>query len=321
MQQNELLKWAKDALSMESEAILNLTHLLTLDFPEVIALILQSRGRVIITGIGKSAIIGQKIVATLNSTGTPSLFMHAAEAIHGDLGMVMADDVLICISKSGNSPEIKTLIPLLKRGRNKIVGIVGDINSFLAKNVDYILDTTVEKEACPNNLAPTTSTTAQLAMGDAIAVCLLKSKKFSSNDFAMFHPGGALGKRVYLTLKNLASDNFNPIVNTKDTLQDCIFAITKGRMGAVVVCDENKKPIGIITDGDLRRKLLSKDWNLQLTASDIMTKNPVLLEDITLAYEGAEILKKKRINHLILTSEGEFSGIVHIQDFIKEGIL
>lgn len=317
----DIFNSAKETLISEGNSILSLVNQLDMNFYQAVKLIENSTGRVVITGIGKSAIIGQKLVATLNSTGTPSLFMHAAEAIHGDLGMIQQNDVIICISKSGNSPEIKTLIPLLKRGQNKVIGIVGDMESFLAKNCNFPINTFVEREACPNNLAPTNSTTAQLAMGDALAICLLKAKKFSSKDFAIYHPGGSLGKRLYLTLGDMAKNNALPKISENADIKECILEISNARMGAVVVCDEFDAPIGIITDGDLRRTLLSSSNLENKLAKDIMTSYPVTIDYDQLAVEGLDILRGKTINHLIIVKESKYCGLVHIQDFIKEGLI
>jgi arabinose-5-phosphate isomerase len=321
LSEHDIFHTAKDTLISEGNSVLSLVNQIDRNFYNAIVEIINSSGRVVITGIGKSAIIGQKIVATLNSTGTPALFMHAAEAIHGDLGMIQRNDIIICISKSGSSPEIKTLIPLLKRSTNKIIGFVGDNNSFLAKNCHFPINTYVEKEACPNNLAPTNSTTAQLAMGDALAICLLKFKKFTPSDFANYHPGGALGKQLYLTLNEMAQQNAKPFVSQNTDLKSCIIRITDDRMGAAVVCNDKNYPIGIITDGDLRRALLD-GINLETTqAQDIMTKNPIVIESNKLAIEGLELLKSKKINHLILINENGYTGLIHIQDFIREGLI
>jgi len=316
----QILQIAKDTLLLESQSLLSLTEKLTPSFAEVTMAILESKGRVVVTGIGKSAIIGQKIVATFNSTGTPSLFMHAADAIHGDLGMVQRDDVVICISKSGNSPEIQALVPLILKGGNKLVGITGNLNSYLAEHSHYILDTTVSKEACPNNLAPTTSTTAQMAMGDALAVALIKCRDFQSQDFAKYHPGGALGKRLYLTLADVAKQNTIPQVAIDAKLPECIVAMTKGRMGAVLVI-ENKGLKGIITDGDLRR-MLAKHSNIgDFNAEMIMTPNPKTKKPGVLATEGVAFIKEHKINHIILAEDGAPLGVIHIQDLIKEGLI
>jgi len=309
-----------DTIQLESESLHSLSTRLNESFAEVVTHILESKGRVVITGIGKSAIIGQKIVATFNSTGTPALFMHAADAIHGDLGMMQKDDVVICISKSGNSPEIKALAPLILKGGNTLVGMVGNLSSYLAEKSTYILDTTVQMEACPNNLAPTTSTTAQMAMGDALAVALIKCRDFKSNDFAKYHPGGALGKRLYLTLEDIAKDNTSPHVSEQASLPECIMAMTKGRMGAVVVLN-NEKVTGIITDGDLRRMLSESTEIGHIKASDIMTVNPKTMPKSTLATDAVDFVKGNKINHIILEEEGNLSGIIHIQDLIREGLI
>jgi len=317
---SDVRQYGVDTILLESESLKKLSALLDKSFSDVVEEILSTDGRVVVTGIGKSAIVGQKMVATFNSTGTPSLFMHAADAIHGDLGMVQQSDVVICISKSGNSPEIKSLVPLILKGGNKLVGIVGNLSSFLAEHSDFILNTTVDIEACPNNLAPTTSTTAQMAMGDALAVALIKCRDFKSNDFAKYHPGGALGKRLYLTLDDMAQNNATPTVSLDTSLADCIISITKGRLGATVVMEEGQIS-GVITDGDLRRMLSNIKEIENITASDIMTKNPRLLEGDTLAIKGVEFIKKYGINHIILTKGKSLSGLVNIQDFITEGLI
>lgn len=317
---SDVRQYGVDTILLESESLKKLSALLDKSFSDVVEEILSTDGRVVVTGIGKSAIVGQKMVATFNSTGTPSLFMHAADAIHGDLGMIQQSDVVICISKSGNSPEIKALVPLILKGGNKLVGVVGNLSSFLAEHSDFILNTTVDIEACPNNLAPTTSTTAQMAMGDALAVALIKCRDFKSNDFAKYHPGGALGKRLYLTLDDMAQNNATPTVSLDTSLADCIISITKGRLGATVVMEEGQIS-GVITDGDLRRMLSNIKEIENITASDIMTKNPRLLEGDTLAIKGVEFIKKYGINHIILTKGKSLSGLVNIQDFITEGLI
>jgi arabinose-5-phosphate isomerase len=309
-----------DTVSLESESLKKLTSLIDENFAKAVEDILKSKGRVVVTGIGKSAIIAQKIVATFNSTGTPALYMHAADAIHGDLGMMQQDDVAICISKSGNSPEIKTLAPLITRGGNVLIGMVGNTSSYLAENSDYILDTTVDVEACPNNLAPTTSTVAQMAMGDALAVALIKCRDFKSDDFARYHPGGALGKKLYLTLLDVANQNNIPSVSTQATLGECILAMTKGRMGAVLVLDDTKLK-GIVTDGDLRRMLTKHTDIGHFTAKDIMTADPKSMSSDTMAVEGVAFLHENKINHIILVELGEVKGVVHIQDLIREGLI
>lgn len=316
----EILEIAKKTLQTEAEGIMQVSTLLNDDFSEIVHQILYLNARVIVTGIGKSAIIGQKIVATFNSTGTPAIFMHAADAIHGDLGMIQKNDLIICISKSGNTPEIKVLIPLLKQGGNKLVGLVGDRNSYLAKQADWVLDTTVRQEACPLNLAPTTSTTAQLAMGDALAVCLLECRGFSSEDFAKYHPGGSLGKRLYLKVGDLAAQNEKPVVNSSASLKDVIIEITKNRLGAVAVVDEGIL-MGIITDGDIRRMLNTNDSIGGLSASDIMTSNPKFIDSDELAVNALEILRTNNITQLLVGSRTKFEGFIHLHDLLKEGII
>lgn len=316
----EILEIAKNTLQTEAEGIMQVSTLLNDDFPEIVHQILYLNARVIVTGIGKSAIIGQKIVATFNSTGTPAIFMHAADAIHGDLGMIQKNDLIICISKSGNTPEIKVLTPLLKQGGNKLVGIVGDMNSYLAKQSDWVLDTTVRQEACPLNLAPTTSTTAQLAMGDALAVCLLECRGFSSEDFAKYHPGGSLGKRLYLKVGDLAAQNEKPVVMSSASLKDVIIEITKNRLGAVAVVDEDILQ-GIITDGDIRRMLNRNDSISGLTAGDIMTRKPKFINSDELAVNALEVLRSNNITQLLVGSQTKFEGFIHLHDLLKEGII
>ena len=317
---SEIKKEAIEVLLLEAKALEALAKKVTDDFAEVVNIILNLKGRVIVSGIGKSAIIAQKIVATLNSTGTPSIFMHAADAIHGDLGIIQEDDLVIVISKSGNTPEIKVLIPFLKQAKNKLVGIVGNLNSFLAQQADYVLDTTVEKEACPNNLAPTTSTTAQLAIGDALAVCLQTARQFTDRDFAKYHPGGALGKQLYLKVADLSNNNGKPAVLSTDNVRSTIITITKFRLGATVVT-ENDKIIGIITDGDIRRMLENHADATQLTAKDIMSANPKQIEESELAINAFHYMKDNNISQLVVTQNGDYSGIIHIQDLLKEGII
>lgn len=318
---NSILNIAKETIDMESLAIANLSKLLDHNFSDAIQVILNSKGRLIITGIGKSAIIANKIVATLNSTGTPSVFMHAADAIHGDLGLVLEDDVVICISKSGNTPEIKVLVPLLKNGPNKMIAITGNKESFLGQNADYVLNTYVEKEACPNNLAPTTSTTAQLVMGDAIAVCLLKLRGFSSKDFAKYHPGGALGKKLYLRVNDLSSVNQKPSVTPETSIKDVIIEITNKMLGVTAVV-KNNSIVGIITDGDLRRMLSSTENFMSLTAKDIMSANPKRIINDAMAVEAMEIMETNGISQLLVENKaGKYEGVVHLHDLIKEGII
>ncbi|WP_189360858.1 KpsF/GutQ family sugar-phosphate isomerase [Algibacter mikhailovii] len=305
---------------MESNSISNLTTLLTNDFSEAVKLIYDSKGRVIITGVGKSAIIANKIVATLNSTGTPSVFMHAADAIHGDLGLILEDDVVICISKSGNTPEIKVLVPLIKSAKNKMIAITGNVESFLGKQADYVLNTFVEKEACPNNLAPTTSTTAQLVMGDALAVCLLKLRGFTSKDFAKYHPGGALGKKLYLRVHDISSANEKPQVTAETSIKDVIIEISNKMLGVTAVT-ENDKVIGIVTDGDLRRMLSTVPDFSKLKAKDIMGKNPICIDVDAMAVDALEIMENNDISHLLVEDNGKYKGVVHLHHLIKEGII
>lgn len=316
----EILEIARKTLHIEAESVKRLATQLNDNFPELVYQILYLNARVIVTGIGKSAIIAQKIVATFNSTGTPSIFMHAADAIHGDLGMIQKDDLVICISKSGNTPEIKVLVPLLKQGGNKLVGMVGDKNSFLAKQADWILDTSVEQEACPNNLAPTSSTTAQLAMGDALAISLLECREFSSSDFAKYHPGGALGKRLYLKVADLAAQNEKPMVPSHASVREVIIEITKNRLGAVAVVDHGTLK-GIITDGDIRRMLNKNSTIDGLNAADIMTAAPKFIDKNELAVNALEMLRENNITQILVGTETKFEGFVHLHDLLKEGII
>ncbi len=317
---NSIINIAKQTIESESKAILNLSNLIDDDFADAVTLIYNSKGRVIITGIGKSAIIASKIVATLNSTGTPAIFMHAADAIHGDLGLILAEDVVICISKSGNTPEIKVLIPLIKRSKNKIIAITGNTDSFLGQHADHILNAYVEKEACPNNLAPTTSTTAQLVIGDALAVCLLELRGFSSNDFAKYHPGGALGKKLYLRVQDISSVNEKPKVTASTSIKDVIIEISKKMLGVTAVV-ENDKIIGIITDGDLRRMLTKVDDFSKLTAKDIMGANPKRITANAMAIDALELMEAHEISQLLVEENGAYAGVVHLHDLIKEGII
>ena len=320
MKNISIIDIAKDTIRLESEAIQNLAQLIDDNFEKAVKFILNSKGRVIVTGIGKSANIGTKIVATLNSTGTPAVFMHAADAIHGDLGNVLEDDVVICISKSGNTPEIKVLVPLIKNYGNKIIAITGNIDSFLGKNSDFPLNTFVEKEACPNNLAPTTSTTAQLVMGDALAVCLLELRGFTSSDFAKYHPGGALGKRLYLRVSDLVEKNEAPKVAKTDSIAKVIIEISEKRLGVTAVV-ENNKIIGIITDGDIRR-MLSKTTKIDaFVASDIMGNKAKTIHRDAMAVEALDILENNSISQLLVVDDNNnYAGVVHLHDLIKEGI-
>lgn len=315
-----ILQVAKNTIALEGHSILDLSKHLTTDFTKTVELIYNTKGRVIVTGVGKSAIIGQKIVATLNSTGTPSIFMHAADAIHGDLGLIVNNDIVICISKSGNTPEIKVLIPLIKKLNTPLIGITGNTDSFLGQQANYVLNTFVEKEACPNNLAPTTSTTAQLVMGDALAVCLLNLRNFSSSDFAKFHPGGALGKKLYLKVADIAAACEQPKVTPNASIKDVIIEISKKRLGVTAVI-ENNTIIGIITDGDLRRMLSKVDDFSTLTAKDIMSKNPKRIAIDKMATEAVTVLETYGISQLLVEDNGVYAGVVHIHDLMKEGII
>lgn len=319
----EILEIVKQTIKKESESIKKLLDYVDNEFVSAVKEIFNSKGRVIISGIGKSAIIGNKIVATLNSTGTPAIFMHAAEAIHGDLGIIQPDDVVICISKSGNTPEIKVLTPLVKSKGNKLIALVGNTDSYLAKSADYVLNCTVEKEACPNNLAPTSSTTAQLVLGDALAVALLYCKNFTAQDFARYHPGGSLGKRLYLKVSDLYVKNEKPQVSLSTPLRDTLMEITSKRLGCTVVAEEDNI-LGIITDGDLRRMLNNKniiDTQTQ-TAEQIMTKNPKTIAADAFAVEAFTIMQQHHITQLIVTDENnKYLGIIHIHDLITEGII
>ncbi|WP_291787360.1 KpsF/GutQ family sugar-phosphate isomerase [Maribacter sp.] len=315
-----IIDLAKKTIETERDAIAQLSSLLTEDFASIVNCIIDSKGRVIISGIGKSAIIAAKIVATLNSTGTPAIFMHAGDAIHGDLGTVQDNDVVICISNSGNTPEIKMLVPLIKRGTNKLIAMTGNTESFLAKQADYILNTHVEKEACPNGLAPTTSTTAQLVMGDALAIVLLEIKGFSSSDFAKYHPGGSLGKRLYLRVSDLVSKNQVPKVQKKESVKKVIVEISKKMLGVTAVLD-GEKVVGIVTDGDIRRMLNKHDNIKGLMAEDIMTSNPKTIPADTLAIKALEHMQKKGISQLLAMDNDTYVGVIHLHNLINEGIL
>ena len=317
---SKIITTAVNTILTESSAIANLANFINTNFENAVKFIYNSKGRVIVTGIGKSANIAAKIVATFNSTGTPAIFMHAADAIHGDLGSVLEDDVVICISKSGNTPEIKVLVPLIKNYGNKMIAITGNVDSFLGKNADFALNTFVEKEACPNNLAPTTSTTAQLVMGDALAICLLELKEFSSADFAKYHPGGALGKRLYLRVSDLIVNNELPQVSQNESIVKVIVEISEKRLGVTAVV-ENSKIIGIITDGDIRRMLTKSTEINHLTAKDIMSKNPKTIQEDAMAIEALERMETNSITQILVTNhDNNYKGVVHLHDLIKEGI-
>ena len=319
MKKTNIIEFGKEVIKLQSESIRNLVELVDENFETAINLILNSNGRVVVTGIGKSAIIANKIVATLNSTGTPSIFMHAADAIHGDLGIIKKDDVIICISKSGNTPEIMDLVPFLKMTKNPLIAITGDTNSSLAKNSSVVLNSHVDIEICPNNLAPTNSTTAQLVIGDAIAATLVKIKGFTSNDFAKFHPGGSLGKKLYLKVNDLIDSDLKPMVSIDDDIKDVIIEISNKMLGITPVFSGDSI-VGVITDGDLRRTLLNNQEISTLKAKDIMSTNPQIIDSETLASEALEIMKRNKISQLIVTNNKLYLGVIHIQSLIKEGI-
>lgn len=316
----EIKNIAIQAIQEEAKAVAALAQYIDDDFVTVVNKILYLQGRVIVTGIGKSAIIAQKIVATLNSTGTPSIFMHAADAIHGDLGIIQQYDLIIAISKSGNTPEIKVLVPFLKQTKNTLVALVGNTASYLAKNADYILNTTVEKEACPNNLAPTSSTTAQLAMGDALAVVLQECRDFTDQDFAKYHPGGALGKKLYLKVRDLSDQNGKPSVQLDANVRDIIITITHFRLGAVAVLKDTQIQ-GIITDGDIRRMLEKHTDLATISAADIMGTSPKVIDKNELAASALHIMRENNITQLLVADQGNYDGVIHIQDLLKEGII
>lgn len=320
-QQNIIQNVAIEAIQNELNSLQVLPQYIELDFIKSIEHILASNGRVVLTGIGKSAIIAQKISATMNSTGQPALFMHAADAIHGDLGMIQKNDVIIAISKSGNTPEIKALAPLLKQFGNTLIAIVGNINSDLAKIADFVINTTVDKEACPNNLAPTTSTTAQLIMGDAIAVALLQMRNFTGQDFSKFHPGGALGKKLYLKCEEIAQRNQKPSIKPNTHWKDIIVNITENRLGATAVLNDQKQILGIITDGDIRRMLNKFDNLSTITASDIMSPNPLSIDAEKMATEAGFLMQEKKITQLIVTNKDAYFGFIHLHDLYSEGII
>ena len=319
MDTKDILEFGKEVIKLQSESIKNLVDLIDENFEAAIKLILDSKGRVILTGIGKSAIIANKIVATLNSTGTPAIFMHAADAIHGDLGIIKKDDIIICISKSGNTPEIKDLVPFLNMNNNPLISITGDINSFLAKNSAVVLSSYVDIEVCPNNLAPTNSTTAQLVIGDTLAVTLVKIKGFSSNDFAKFHPGGSLGKKLFMKVKDIVNTDLKPMVTENDNIKDVIIEISNKMLGITPVLSKNSI-VGVITDGDLRRTLLNNQEISNLVASDIMSINPQIIDFGIKAADALKIMKNNKISQLIVTKDKKYYGVLHIQNIIKEGI-
>ena len=316
-----ILSIAKNVLQNEADAIKNLLNHINDEFEACVIALLEAKGRIIVTGVGKSAIIANKIVATMNSTGTPAIFMHAADAIHGDLGMIQKDDLVICLSKSGNTPEIKVLVPLIKRTGCKLIGLIGNTNSYLAEHSDYVINATVDKEACPLNLAPTTSTTAALVLGDALALCLLEMRDFTREDFAKFHPGGALGKQLYLRVSDIYPQNTIPKVTEHASIKEVIIEISTKRLGATAVLDKNDDLVGIVTDGDLRR-MLNKHENITgLTAKDIMTSTPKTIEKDEYAMEALKIMQEKNITQLVVTEGKKIHGFIHLHDLIKEGIV
>ncbi len=316
-----IISSALRTLTLQANAVTALNAFINDDFVKAVEGIVASKGRLVVSGIGKSAIVAQKIVSTLNSTGTPSIYMHAADAIHGDLGMIQANDVVMIISKSGNSPEIKVLVPLVKGFGNLVIGMVGNTQSFLAQNANILINTSVSQEACPNNLAPTTSTTAQMVMGDALAICLMEIKGFNSDDFAKFHPGGSLGKKLYLRVADLLSVNQKPFVAPESSLKEAIVAISRSRLGAAAVINESNQICGIITDGDLRRMLEKMDDLSTLKAKDIMSPSPKKISGSALAAEALELMRQNNINQLLVVDNECYSGIIHIQDLIREGII
>jgi len=320
MKIEDIINIARQTITEEAAAVAKLTDYIDDDFTQAVDYILHSKGRVVITGIGKSAIIANKIVATMNSTGTPAIFMHAADAIHGDLGIIQQEDVVICISKSGNTPEIKVLVPLLKRGNNKLIAITSNKGSVLAQQADWVLYAHVEKEACPNNLAPTTSTTAQLVLGDALAVCLLEMKHFGSSDFAKYHPGGALGKRLYLKVSDIVVHNQKPEVSPDTDIKKVIVEISAKMLGVAAVIDQGNI-VGVVTDGDIRRMLSKTDTIKGLTAKDIMSVRPKTIDFDSLAIDALNLMEKNKITQLLVTKDGKYAGIIHLHNLIQEGLL
>ena len=312
---------ARDIIRKESKTIENIATYIDNDFSQVVKIIYNSNGRVIVTGIGKSAIIAQKIVATLNSTGTPAVFMHAGDAIHGDMGIIQDDDIVMYLSKSGNNAEIKALIPFIKRFGNTLIGVVSSTNSYLAENSDYVLKAHVQEEACPNDLAPTSSTTAQIVMGDALAICLLEQRGFTKEDFAKYHPGGALGKKLYLKVNDLYVNNFKPKVKTDDQIDKIIVEISSKLLGATAVLNMDFSVAGIITDGDLRRMLQHRNDYKNLKAKDIMNPHPKTIHPYALAIEAFNLMEDNNITQLIVTDEENYLGVVHLHDILKEGIV
>ncbi|MBK7884815.1 MAG: KpsF/GutQ family sugar-phosphate isomerase [Chitinophagaceae bacterium] len=321
MNKDIIISSALRTIGLQSQSIQGLGAFIDENFEKAVLQLARCKGRLVVSGIGKSAIIAQKIVSTFNSTGTPSIFMHAADAIHGDLGMIQQDDMVMVISKSGNSPEIKVLAPLIKNFGNVLIGMVGNIQSFLANHCDIMLNTTVLQEACPHNLAPTTSTTAQMVMGDALAICLMELKSFNSQDFAKYHPGGALGKKLYLRVNTLAAQNSKPKVLPDAHIKTVIVEITRQRLGATAVVNENNELLGIITDGDLRRMIEKEQAFDKLLAKEIMSPAPKTIDAEALAVNALEIMKQNNINQLLVTENNKYAGLIHLHDLIREGII
>lgn len=316
-----IIESAKRTIQLQAASIEHLTHFVDDNIVKAVQIIAESNGRLVVSGIGKSAIVAQKIVATMNSTGTPALFMHAADAIHGDLGMIQQGDVVMIISKSGDSPEIKVLAPLIKNFGNTLIGMVGNIQSYLAVQSDIILNTTVEQEACPNNLAPTNSTTAQMVMGDLLAICLMETKEFKTGDFAKYHPGGMLGKKMYLRVGDLIKQHEKPVVFENDDIKKTIIEISKKRLGASAVLNEHNEIVGVITDGDVRRMFEKHDNFIGLMAKDIMSAMPKIIDADTLAVEALEQMKQHNISQLLVVENAEYIGILHVHDLMREGII
>ena len=321
MNSTPVIESVRRTISLQASAIQGLSDFIGEDLIRAVDLIAHAKGRLVISGIGKSAIVAQKIVATMNSTGTPALFMHAADAIHGDLGMVQEGDVVMVISKSGDSPEIKVLAPLVKNFGNTLIGMVGNMQSYLARNSDLVINTTVAQEACPNNLAPTTSTTAQMVMGDALAICLMEAKGFKTDDFARYHPGGALGKQLYLRVGDMVEAHERPFVREDTPIREVLVEITAKRLGAAAVLDEQGKLTGIITDGDVRRMMEKYEQFTNLFARDIMGKNPRHINSDALAIEALGMMREANINQLVTIKDGQYAGILHLQDLVREGII
>lgn len=319
---DQIKAMALETIELEQRSVARLAQYIDEEFVRVVRLIHEARGRLVVTGIGKSAIIGQKIVATMNSTGTPALFMHAGDAIHGDLGMIQDEDLVMILSKSGESPEIKMLIPLIRHFGNPVIALCGNADSYLATQADYLINATVEKEACPNNLAPTSSTTAQLVMGDALSVCLLQLKGFSAGDFARFHPGGSLGKRLYLRVKDLSGQNPRPQVSPEADLREIIYEISSKRLGATAVVDEDQTPLGMITDGDLRRMLGMDQSQRPSRAMDMASRSPQMIGEEELAVLALNQMRDREISQLlVIDGQGRYAGMVHIHDLIREGLI